>query len=373
MTTLNDLIMSGQITFFMLNKHAEVQTALRDPAFSSDQNNWEGMELLDFERSDSALTQVMEHWMLFKDPPDHTRVRALVNKAFTARTVERLRPRIQELTDELLDEMDGKGEVELMADFAFPLPVRVICELLAVPRSEHGRFLDASRNLASVLDLGPVAEDVLESAEPFIAYLRKLVDDRRRDPGDDLLSSLIAARDEQDRLTDLELLATVSLVLGAGFETTMNLIGNAMITLFMHPDELARLRADPSLIASTVEEVLRYEPPVLVTARTSLDDVTVGATNVHKGQQGILMLAVANRDDEVFEDAGRFDITRSPNPHLTFGGGHHFCPGAALARLEGQIALGSLIQRFPNLRLREEPEWRQTMTLHGLKELWVEL
>ena len=372
MTTLQDLIMSGQVTFFALMRHADVAAALREPTFSSDEDNWEAAGALG-ERPQSALGDVMHHWMLFMDPPDHTRIRSLVNKAFTARTVERLRPRIQELTDELLDGIDGRSEVELMEEFAFPLPIRVICELLGVPREDQSQFRDASQNLASVLDLGPIPQEVLDAAEPFVAYLRGLIDDRRRSPGDDLLSALIAARDEADRLTDMELLGTVSLVLGAGFETTMNLIGNAVVTLLHHPDELARLRDDPALAAPAVEEVLRFEPPVLVTARTSLADTKLGDTEIRKGQQGILMLAVANKDGEVFEDPMRFDIGRAPNPHLTFGGGHHFCPGAALARLEGQIAIGSLVRRFPNLRLREEPEWRQTVTLHGLKELWVEL
>jgi cytochrome P450 len=374
MPTLQELIMSGQVSFYALNRHADVVAALRDPSFSSDDDNWEAVELLRAsgdQLRDSSLLKVMQHWMLFMDPPDHTRVRSLVNKAFTARTVERLRPRIQELTDELLDAVAGCGEMEVMADFAFPLPIRVICELLGVPRAEQAQFRDASRNLASVLDLGPIPQEVLDAAEPFVAYLRSLVDERRRTPGDDLLSALIAARDEYDKLTDEELLATVSLVLGAGFETTMNLIGNGVYSLLRHPDQLARLRADPSLVTSTIEEILRFEPPVLVTARTSLTDTTIGGSDVHRGQQGILMLAVANKDPDVFEEPDRFDVSRAPNPHLTFGGGHHFCPGAALARLEGQIAIGSLIARFPDLRLQAEPEWRQTTTLHGLKELQV--
>jgi cytochrome P450 len=373
MATLQELIASGQVTFFVLNRHADVAAALRHPDFSSDQNNWEGAALIDQPPRVFALQKVMEHWMLFMDPPDHTRIRSLVSKAFTARTVERLRPRIQELTDELLDDAASRSEIDAMADFAFLLPVRVICELLGVPRSEQAQFRDASQNLAVVLDVGPIPDEVFEAADPFVAFLRELVEERRKNPGDDLLSALIAARDEGDKLSDAELLSTVSLVLGAGFETTMNLIGNGIFLLLQHPDELARLRHDPSLIGSTIEEILRLQPPVLATFRVATSDVRVGDNELHEGQQGMILLAAANKDHEVFEEPLKFDISRKPNPHLTFGGGHHFCPGAALARLEGQIAVDGFVRRFPNLRLREQPQWRESMTLHGLKELWVEL
>lgn len=371
--SLEELIKSGQVTFFELSRHADVAAALRDPAMSSNEDNWEAIDVARQKTQSSPLTDVLNHWMLFMDPPDHSRMRSLVNKAFTARTVERLRSRIQELTDELLDAAAESGEIEVMEDFAFPLPVRVVCELLGVPREEQGRFRQASQQIASVLDIGPVSREVLDAATPFVDFLRVLVDERRANPGDDLLSALIAARDEQDRLTELELLGTVSLILEGGFETTMNLIGNGVSALLRNPDELARLREDPSLIGSAVEEVLRFEPPVMVTARTSLEDREIDGTAIHRGQQGIMMLAVANKDPEVFADPYRFDVGRDPNPHLAFGGGHHFCPGAALARLEGQIAIGSLVRRFPNLRLLEEPRWRQTATLHGLEELRVGL
>jgi cytochrome P450 len=373
MASLQELIMSGKVTFFALGRHDEVSMALRDPSFSSDSSNWEGAELIEQPTKTFKLQELMSRWMLFLDPPDHTRIRSLVNKAFTARRVEALRPRIHELTDELLDEAAGRTEIDVLADFAFTLPIRVISELLGVPRDDQAQFRDASRNLASVLDVGQVPDEVLEAADPFVDYIRSLVEDRRRSPGDDLLSALIAARDSEDELSDAELMSTVSLVFGAGFETTMNLIGNGIYLLLEHPDQLRRLQAEPSLIGSTVEEILRLQPPVLATARTLTNDMQIGDRDLHKGQQGILLLAAANKDHEVFDDPLEFDIARNPNPHMTFGGGHHFCPGAALARLEGQIAIGSFFTRFPDARLREEPEWRQSMTLHGLNELWVEL
>jgi len=377
MPTLAELIMSGQVSFFSLSRHADVASVLRHPSMSSDQSHWEGQHLLTQASQPPALAELMNHWMLFMDPPDHTRVRSLVNKAFTARSVERMRPRIQQITDDLLDPVAERGEMEVMEEFAFPLPIRVICELLNVPHEEHSRFREASQNLAATLDIGEKPQELLDEwevhARPFVDYLKSLIEERRRSPGDDLLSALIAATDQEDRLTDGELLGTVSLVLGAGFETTMNLIGNAVYTLLRHPDQLARLREDPALVSSAVEEVLRFEPPVQATARVSLVDTQIGETPVRCGQQGVVMLASANRDADVFPEPETFDVSRSPNPHMTFGGGHHFCPGAALARLEGQIAIGTLIQRFPNLELVTEAEWRQTVTLHGLKELRVRL
>ncbi|MGH2760664.1 MAG: cytochrome P450 [Actinomycetota bacterium] len=377
MPTLQELILSGQVSFFALTRHADVSAALRHPHMSSDQDNWEGAALLTQQTQPPALSELFAHWMLFMDPPDHTRVRSLVNKAFTARSVERMRPRIQQITDELLDQAAERGEMEVMEDFAFPLPIRVICDMLRVPAEEHARFRSASQTLAATLDVGEKTQEVLDEwevhARPFVDYMKSLIAERRKEPGEDLLSALIMATDEEDRLTEGELLGTVSLVLGAGFETTMNLIGNALYTLLRHPDELDRLRKDPSLAASTIEEVLRFEPPVQATARVSLVDTTIGDTPVRCGQQGLIMLASANRDTTVFDDPQSFDVGRAPNPHLTFGGGHHFCPGAALARLEGQIAIGALVQRFPNLELVAEPEWRQTVTLHGLKELHIRL
>jgi cytochrome P450 len=377
MPSLQDLIRSGQVSFWTLSSHPEIAGMLRDPRFSSDFRKWEAYHLRDEVTGPLApIEEVIENWMLNKDAPDHTRVRTLVNKAFTARRVESLRDHIQEVADKLLDAVAARGEMDVIADFAYPLPATIICELLGVPVAEQDTFKEWARNLAPVLDFTTDADPEVmarmeASAAPFVDYMRDLIERRRREPGDDLITALISARDAEDKLSDPELLAACALVLGAGFETTMNLIGNGTYLLLSNPDELRRLRDDPSLITSAIEEFLRYEGPVTLTTRVALEDVQVGETCMHAGQQGVVMLAAANRDPLVFPDPQRLDITRAPNPHLTFGGGPHFCPGAALARLEGQIAIGTLVRRFPDMALEQEPEWRETMVLHGLKALWI--
>lgn len=379
MPTLQELIRSGQVSFWVLSSHSHIAEILRDPNFSSDFHNWEANELIDdVDGPLKPIGDIIQNWMLNKDAPDHTRIRTLVNKAFTARRVESLRDHIQDVADGLLSAVEQRGEMDVIADFAYPLPATIICELLGVPVAERDTFKGWARDLAPVLDFtsatSPETQARMEaSAAPFADYMRDLIERRRREPGNDLITALISARDAEDRLSDEELLAACSLVLGAGFETTMNLIGNGTYLLLKNPDEMDRLRNDPSLITSAIEEFLRYEGPVTLTARIALEDVQVGDTCIHAGQQGVVMLAAANRDASVFSDPERLDITRTPNPHLTFGGGPHFCPGAALARLEGQIAIGTLVRRFPNIALKEEPEWRETMVLHGLKALWVTL
>jgi len=369
--------MSGEVSFWFAFTHAAAAGVLRDARFSSDFRNADSYRFrAEVPAGLKPIDDVIQHWMLTKDAPDHTRVRSLVNKAFTARRVESLRAHIQEVVDKLLDAVAPHGEMEVIADFAYPLPATIICELLGVPLEDRDTFKGWARDLAPILDfVSGQSDEALKrmeaSAAPFVDFMRGLIDLRRTQPADDLLTALIDARDAGDRLSDDELLAAAALVLGAGFETTMNLIGNGTYLLCEHRDQLERLRADPSLIASAVEEVLRLEGPVLLTSRVALEEADVAGTCAHARQQGVVMLAAANRDPEVFHDPESFDISRSPNPHLTFGGGPHFCPGAALARLEGQIALGTLVRRFPGIKLVAEPEWRATTVLHGLKELRV--
>jgi cytochrome P450 len=378
-SSLQELVASGKISFWFANTHAAASAVLRDPRFSSDFRNSESWQYRG-EVSDGMkpIDDVIQNWMLSKDAPDHTRVRSLVNKAFTARRVEALRGHIQDVVDGLLDAVAPRGRMEVIADLAYPLPATIICELLGVPVAERDVFQGWARDLAPVLDFVGALDDETVSrmeaaAAPFVSYIRGLIDRRRREPGDDLLTALIEARDAGDRLSDDELLAATMLVLGAGFETTMNLIGNGTYLLLAHPEQLRKVRDDPSLVVGAVEEVLRLEGPVLLTSRVALEETDVGGVCAHARQQGVVMLAVANRDASVFTDPDSFDISRTPNPHLTFGGGPHFCPGAALARLEGQIALGSLVRRFPGMTLDAQPEWRATTVLHGLKAVHVSL
>ena len=316
---------------------------------------------------------------LFQDPPDHTRLRRLVNHAFSAKTVEAMRPRIQEIVDELLDKVEAKGSMEAIGDLAYPLPVAVICEMLGVPKEDQPIFGGWSVELAKSLDpsIGQ-PDDVIQrrvkAVEDSRAYFRSLAAERRKNPGSDLLSALIAAEDEGDKLTEGELLSTCTLLLIAGHETTVNLIGNGVLQLLRHPDELTRFRANPDLAPGVVEEVLRYDPPVQFDGRICVERTEIGGATIEAGDFVMQLIGAANRDPSVFEDPSRFDITRNSTNHIAFGYGIHFCLGAPLARLEGQIALRSVVQSFPMLRLAsDELRYKDQITIRGLAELNVGL
>lgn len=315
--------------------------------------------------------------MLFKDPPDHTRLRTLVNKAFTPRVVESLRTRIQAIVDELLDEVEARREMDVIAEFAYPLPVRVIAELLGVPPEDRDTFKTWSRGVAPILD--PVITDevftkVAESGLMLAVYFDELVQKRRAEPRNDLVTELIRAEDEGERLTEEELRATLILLLVAGHETTMNLIGNGLLALLRNPNELARLRSDPGLVRTAIDELLRYDGPVHLTARTALADTEIAGVTIAKGEMAIVLLSAANRDPAQFSDPDRLDVGRSPNKHLAFSAGGHFCVGATLARVEGQIAFDALVRRFPDITLAtDEVRYRPTVTLRGLESLPVTL
>jgi cytochrome P450 len=356
----------------LATRHAEVFTVLRDARFSSNARHQENHE--QFVKMAEAvglgdLEVLFERVMLFADPPDHTRLRRIVGKAFTPRAVEAMRPRIADIVDRQLDVLVEHEGADLVEDVAFVVPVTVISDMLGVPSADHQllrewtskavKALDPSDNIA---ELFPAAEAIREMQ----TYFDALVAERRKTPGDDQLSALIAAEDEGDHLTHDELLDTTILLFGAGHETTVNLISGGTVNLLRHPDEADRLRADPSLDASAVEELLRFGPPVQVSARTATTDVELAGRTVPKGTQVIAMIAAANRDEAVFEEPSRLDIGRADNRHLAFGGGIHLCLGAPLARLEGQEALGRLFRRFPDLALvDDEVEWKSTSTLRG--------
>jgi cytochrome P450 len=371
---------------YLLTRHADAAAAVRDPRLSSDERNSELYEAFQRSRDDRLTSpgvfgdEMGQAVMLFLDPPDHTRIRGLVSKAFTPRVVERLRARSQELVDGLLDAVEarGDGRMDLITDLAYPLPVVIICELLGVPAADHVTFQQWSRELAGSIDPSPLRTPEQEArigaaAEAFVEYFSDLIARRRTTPREDLLSALIAAEEAGDRLSEPELLATAMFLLIAGHETTVNLVGNGALALLRNHDEFDRLRDDPFLDRNAVEELLRFDSPVMITQRITLDEYEIGGVTIPARQQIVPLLGAANRDPEAFPEPDRLDLGRDAAArHLAFGGGHHFCLGAALARLEGQVAIGTLVRRFPDLTLAGDPVRRETFTLRGLEHLPVE-
>lgn len=352
---------------WVLMRHADVTAMLRDGRASSDPR-----QRADYRPPPPG--RPVRQSMLFLDPPDHTRLRALVGRAFTARTVERLRRRVAAIADELLDRASGRQGMDAVLDFAYPLPVAVIAELLGVPVEDHERFHAWSAVLAASLDpmvAGERADEVFEAGQGMRAYLAGIAAGRRREPQDDLLSELVAAEEQGDVLSEDELLTMCTLLLVAGHETTVNLIASGLLALLRHPDQLALLRREPDLAERAIEELLRFTSPVHLLGRTASEDLEVAGHTVRAGQQVLGFLAAANRDPAVFPEPDRLDLTRQPNPHLGFGRGIHFCLGAPLARLEAQIALPALVQRFPRLRLDGDPAPRPTIVIRGVQRLPV--
>lgn len=362
---------------WFLTRYEDCAAILRDPRVGHEILNFMTRDELgwgDPVASQQPLNAVMAGWMLMRDPPTHTRLRGLVHKAFTPRVIERLRDRIQAITDELIDGALAKGGMDVIADFAFPLPITVIAELLGVPTSDMDDIRRWSRALAFTLELTTdpsVYDEGSVNAAEFAGYLRDMANQRRRAPQDDLLSGLLAAEAEGDKLTEDELIATCVLLLLAGHETTVNLIGNGLYALLTHPDQWALLKANPTLTRSAVEECLRFDSPVQMTSRTVLHDVEFNGVTFQRGQQVATMFGAANHDPEKFANPSTFDITRDPNPHMAFGNGIHFCLGAPLARLEGQIAFETLARRLPDLKLAGDPERRSTYILRGFSALRV--
>lgn len=360
-----------------LTRFADCEAVLRDPRWSSNPTH---RPIVPGEQIDmrTGMSYAGVNILLFIDPPDHTRLRKLVSKAFTPRTVERLRPHIQEIVDGLLDDAAERGGLDVVADLGYVVPVTVICELLGVPVEDRALFgpwsSDATRLLDGVLDDETTSRG-MTGVMQIIQYMNGLIDDHRSSPRDDLLSALIAAEDEGDRLTEDELRTTALLLFVAGHETTMNLIGNGMNALLSNRDQFDRLHDDPSLIVSAVEELLRFDGPVHGTGRVAtVDGLEVGGQTFQRGDQMFTLLAAANRDPERFDDPDRLDIGRNDSHHLAFSYGIHYCLGAALARVEGQVAIGSLVSRFPNMeRITDPVLYRDHFVLRGLNELRVSI
>jgi cytochrome P450 len=368
-----DPVHQSPLGFWVLTRYDDVVFVLRDARLAK-----EAIPAVIAQRFGITNPPGIGQSMLDRDPPDHTRLRGLVNKAFTPRVVEQLRPRVQSIVDELLGRLDGRHDMDLIEEFAYPIPVTVICELLGVPVADRDRFkswgLDIARGLDAVL-FGPhsvFAERGAVARHALAEYFRELIAERRKAPREDMLSGLIAAEEAGDRLSEIEMLATCILLLVAGHETTVNLIGNGTLALLRNPDQLQRLRENPGLIATAVEELLRYDGPVQRTARVTSEDVKIGDRVIAKDEMVMPFLGAADRDPAHFAEPDRLDLGRRENRHVAFGYGIHFCLGAPLARVEGQIALGTLVRRLPNLALAtERPEFRMSLTLRGLASLPV--
>ena len=314
--------------------------------------------------------------MLDIDPPDHTRLRALVSRAFTPRSVSRLHGRVQEIADRLLDAVVDHDRIDLIAALGYPLPVTVIAEMLGVPAEDMDRFEGWSNDIALIIEpiLTPgQLQAVRHATEELFAYFETIVETRRREPRDDLVSALLAAEEEGDRLTREELLFTMLLILVAGNETTRNLIGNGMLALLRHPDQFQRLRDAPELMESAVDEMLRYDSPVQFNGRVVREDLEMGGKRLRAGQRVIALLGAANRDPAAFENPDTLDIERKEKSHLSFGRGIHYCLGASLALLEARIAFRCLLDRFVSIRMAAEPRHRDGFVLRGVQSLWIEV
>ncbi|MGA2291694.1 cytochrome P450 [Bradyrhizobium sp.] len=361
---------------FVASRHAEVSSVLRDKRFGKDYVERNKRRYRP-EVLEQPVFRSMRHWMLYQDPPDHTRLRSLVVKAFTARRVEDMRPRIQEVVDQTLDRISGQGHMDLIEDFAFRLPVTIICDMLGIPAEHREAFYAGSRDGGRLLEPVPLSPAEIEqgNAGQIMArmYFEHLFEIRRKNPGDDLTTQLLQAEEDGSKLSNEELTANLILLFGAGHETTVNLIGNGLLALHRNPDQLALLKAKPALIGNAVEEFLRYDSSVQLTGRVALVDIDdLGGRKIPKGESVLCLLGSANRDPAVYPDRpDRLDITRPNVRPLSFGGGIHHCLGAQLARIEAEVAIATLLRRLPELRLDQpdNPQWRPTFVLRGLKTL----
>jgi cytochrome P450 len=356
------------VNAWLVTRYDDARQALADPRLSKARPVGQATD----RALPPLINAAISRHMLSADPPDHTRLRRLVAGAFTARRIEALRPRIEEITEELLAAMAGREQVDLIDAFAFPLPIQVICELLGVPVADRDSF----RTWSNTIVAGSASREQLPGAmQAMVAYIRRLIAERRAHPGDDLLSGLIGVRDEQDRLSEDELSSMVFLLLIAGHETTVNLIGNGAWLLLDRRERWDRLRAEPALLPGAIEEFLRFEGPVeTATFRVATEDLEIGGTTVHAGDAVLVALLAADRDEGRFPEPDELRLDRAQNPHLAFGHGIHYCLGAPLARLEAQVAFGKLLARFPQLRLAVpagELTWRPGLIMRGLQSLPV--
>jgi cytochrome P450 len=361
-----------------LSRHADVLTAFTDPRFSSDRFGTPDWFEPDYALQIKPLYDITNLFILFMDPPDHTRLRGLVAQAFSAKMVESVRPKIQAAVDELLDKVAPSGQMDVTADLANPLPGIVIAEMLGVPKEDQPRFKEwanaYARFLGTLGDNPELRDDANRAVIELSDYIREVAQQRRIEPRDDLITALVQAEEHGERLTHDELVATCFLLLFAGNETTTNLIGNGVLTLLRHPEAHRQLREQPALIRTAIEEFLRWESPVQFTDRAVIEDITIDGQRIEAGQYVRTILGAANRDPAQFDNPETLNLSRRPNRHIAFAHGIHFCLGAPLARAEGQIAINTLVQRFPALRpASDRVEWQRNHVFRALKALPVSL
>ena len=365
---------------WLVTRHDDVMAGFRDPRLSSDRISLNMNAMEEPLRTQMCpLGNHVSNWLGFTDPPKHTRMRGLIMKVFTPRLAEQMGPRVEAIVTGLLDRALPKGEMDFMAEVAFPLPASVICEILGIPMDYQDRFRRWAEDM--LLFAGAVGPSIAQVAAPAHAsyveltgYFRDLTRERRRAPRADLLSALAAVEDEEGGLSEAELMGLSVFLFIAGHETTVSLLGNGLLALLRHPGELARLRRDPALFATAVEEFLRYESPIQIATRLPVEDVELRGKTIRKGQTVVLMLGAANRDPERFAKPDLLDVGRTENKHTAFGWGSHFCLGAPLARIEARIALQLMLERAPRIALAgEPPQWREDNNLRALRDLRIKV
>ncbi|MGW3096265.1 cytochrome P450 [Streptomyces sp. NPDC001102] len=380
-----ELRAAGRVHYFeatdqwLVPHHADVSALLRERRLGRTYLHRFGHE--DFGRTappaeHEPFHTLNDHGMLDLEPPDHTRIRRLVSKAFTPRTVERLKPYVGDLAGKLVDRLVENGGGDLLTDVAEPLPVAVIAEMLGIPESDRAPLRPWSADICGMYELNPsedTARKAVQASVEFSEYLRELIAERRKEPGDDLISGLIAAHDEGDRLTEQEMISTAVLLLNAGHEATVNATVNGWYALFRNPDQLAALRADHTLVPTAVEELMRYDTPLQLFERWVLDDIEIDGTVIPRGSEIAMLFGSANHDPEVFRDPERLDLTRADNPHISFSAGIHYCIGAPLARIELAASMTALLQKAPTLSLTEEPRRKPNFVIRGLEGLGVQV
>ncbi len=361
---------------YLASHNADVAMILRDRRFGKD---FTGRTVARYGPSimEEPVFRSMSHWMLTQDPPDHTRLRGLVVKAFTARRIEDMRPRIQSIVDDSIDRVEKNGRMDLIEDFAFRLPVIVICDMLGIPEEDREIFFQRERTGGRLLDPVPLSRAEIDEAnqghQNSLLYFQRLFELRRRQPGDDLTTQLVQAEEDGNKLTNEELCGNIILLFGAGHETTVNLIGNGLLALHRNPDQLALLKSRPELMPNAIEEFLRYDSSVQITGRSALEDIGDGRRQGdQEGRRGDVPARLGQpRSGRLSDNPDKLDITRQNIRVHSFGGGIHFCLGAQLARIEAEIAISTLLRRLPNLKIDDvvNPEWRPTFVLRGLKSL----